>query len=293
LAASAAALSDIYRKPGQAEAVAADYRAVLAGWPVPMTPHQIDTREGSTFVIECGPADGPPLVLLRGSQANAAAWLADVPLWAARYRLLLVDMIGEAGFSAPVRPPLDGDRHALWLDDVLAALGIDRAGFCGTSLGGWLALDYAQRCPGRATSLVLFCPAGIGRQKNLLLKALPLLLLGAWGKHQLMRLIFVPPPAAAPPEHAAFSRMMNTISAGFRPRVVTIPRLDDRALAALGVPILVIVGGRDVLLDSRETRDRLQRLAPQAEVYFVPDGYHYLPGHTARARAFLDRVHDR
>lgn len=281
----------VYRKPGQADAVAEAYRAVLAGWPVPMTTHQLQTREGVTFVIECGPADGPPLVLFHGSQANSAAWLADVPLWAERYRLLLVDMIGEAGFSASVRPPLDGERHALWLDDVFAALAIERAGLCGTSLGGWLALDYAHRRPGRATSLLLFCPAGIGGQKNLLLKVLPLLLLGSWGKHRLMRLVFGPPPAETPPGFEAFSRLMDTISAGFRPRVVAIPRLDDAALAALRVPMLVIVGGRDVLLDSAATRDRLARAVPHAEVHFIPDGFHYLPGQTGRARAFLDRVH--
>lgn len=282
--------ASVYRKPGQADEVAEAYRAVLAGWPVPMATHQLETREGPTFVIECGRPDGPPLVLFHGSQANSAAWLEHVPLWAERYRLFLVDMIGEAGFSAPVRPPLDGERHALWLDDVFAALAIERAGLCGTSLGGWLALDYAHRRPGRVTSLLLFCPAGIGRQKNLLLKALPLLLLGSWGKHRLMRLIFGPPPAETPPGLQAFSRMMATISAAFRPRVVAIPRLDDAALAALAVPTLVIVGGRDVLLDSVETRDRLARTVPQAEVHFVADGYHYLPGQTARARAFLDRA---
>jgi pimeloyl-ACP methyl ester carboxylesterase len=53
------------------------------------------------------------------------------------------------------------------------------------------------------------------------------------------------------------------------------------------MPILAIVGGKDVLLDSAETRDRLGRQAPHAEVVFLPEGRHFLPGQTARVMAFL------
>ena len=38
--------ASVYRQPGQADEVAEAYRAVLAGWPVPMATHQVETREG-------------------------------------------------------------------------------------------------------------------------------------------------------------------------------------------------------------------------------------------------------
>jgi pimeloyl-ACP methyl ester carboxylesterase len=55
------------------------------------------------------------------------------------------------------------------------------------------------------------------------------------------------------------------------------------------MPILAIVGGRDVLLDSRDTKERLQRAAPHAQVYFIEDGYHFLPDQAPRIMAFLYR----
>lgn len=42
----------------------------------------------------------------------------------------------------------------------------------------------------------------------------------------------------------------------------------DAQLTALDMPILAIVGGRDVLLDSADTRARLQRNVPHAEIFF-------------------------
>lgn len=73
-------------------------------------------------------------------------------------------MIGEAGLSAPSRPPLASDAYALWLDDLLRSLGLDRVSIVGVSLGGWLALDYATRRPERIERLAVLCPAGVGRQ---------------------------------------------------------------------------------------------------------------------------------
>src|SRR5205807_1456668 len=121
-----------------------------------------------------------------GSGANTTSWMGDVAALAQRFRVYALDMIGEPGFSAPSRPPLGSEAYAVWLDQVLAGLGVARAALVGISLGGWLALDYATRRPGRVIALALLCPGGVGPQKNLLW-ILPLLLLGKWGRAQVMR----------------------------------------------------------------------------------------------------------
>lgn len=285
-----AQVSDVvFRSEAAASRALAQYRQVLDRWPTPRTELQVPTRQGPTFVVSCGPQDAPPVVLLHGAQANAAAWMAEVPLWASRFRLHAVDMIGEAGLSARVRPDLAGDAHALWLDDVFAGLGLTAAGVVGVSLGGWLALDYASRRPGAVTALALICPAGIGRQKNFLLDALPLLLLGAWGRRKIREKVFGPPPAAPPADLLAMFQLMETIGGAIRPRIVQIPRLSDEDLGRLAMPVLAIVGGRDVLIHSDETRARLERSVPHAEVSFIADGYHFLPDQARRVMDFLER----
>lgn len=280
----------VFRSAEAATSIIAQYKEVLDRWPVHRTERHVQTCLGSTFVIASGPEAGPPVILLHGAQANSAAWIPDVPLWSRKFRLFAVDMIGEAGLSATVRPDLAGDAHALWLDDVLDGLGISRAIFVGTSLGGWLALDYANRRPEAVEALALICPGGIGRQKNFLLKALPLLLLGPWGQRKIREMVFGPAPDVLPDSLRPFAGLMDSIGKAVRPRVVTMPRLTDDQLKQLGMPILAIIGGRDALLDSTDTRHTLERNVPQAEICFIEEGYHFLPGHTERIMDFLERV---
>jgi pimeloyl-ACP methyl ester carboxylesterase len=283
----------VYKNAAAAAAVEAEYRRVLARWPVPKAETTLPTRQGPTYVVTSGPDDGPPVVLFHGSQANSAAWLPDVALWSQRFRLYAIDMIGEAGLSAPARPPLDSDAYARWLDDVFAGLGLSHAALVGTSLGtslgGWLALDYASGRPGFADALALIVPAGIGRQKNFLIKVLPLLLLGPWGARKIRSLVFGPPPPVLPPDLQQISGLMDSIGSAVKVRDIAIPPLTDAQLAALTMPILAVVGGRDVLLDSRDTRARLERAAPHAEIAFIEDGYHFLPGQAPRVMEFLER----
>ncbi|MCC6918338.1 MAG: alpha/beta fold hydrolase [Alphaproteobacteria bacterium] len=279
-------MSAVFKTEVGRAAVQSAYRALLVDWPLAIEQFRVPTRFGETHVVACGPKGAPPLVALHGAQANAAAYLGDAAVWSRDFRVYAIDMIGEAGLSAEIRPALDGDAHALWLDDVLDGLGVTRAAFVGTSLGGWLALDYATRRPQRVERLALLCPSGIGRQKNLLLKVLPLLLLGPWGMNKVRELVFGPRPAMPTPLQQRFGALMELIGRHIRIRIVTIPRLTDAQLAALP-PALVIIGGKDVLLDSRDTKARLEQHAPAARAVFLPEGYHYLPGRTEPIAAFL------
>ena len=263
------------------------YRQVLDGWPGTKTELRLPTREGETFVIACGAEDLPPLVLLHGGQSNAAIWMFDAPSWSRSFRCYAVDMIGEAGFSAPSRPPLNSDAHALWLGDVMKGLGLARASFVGVSLGGWLALDYGRRNPRAVERLALLCPAGIGRQKNFLLKVAPLLLLGPWGARKIREMVFGSARGEIPAIARPLAALMGLINRTIRPRIVNIPRLNDAELERLTAPMLVIVGGKDVIIDSEDTRRRLAKSAPHAEVIFLPEARHAIFGQSARIFEFL------
>src|SRR5437867_11807001 len=96
----------IYKSQDGARAVEERYRLCLSHWPVASEHLRVPTREGETFVVACGPADAPPLMLFHGSGANASMWMGDVAAWAQHFRVYAVDMLGEPGFSAPSRPPL-------------------------------------------------------------------------------------------------------------------------------------------------------------------------------------------
>ncbi len=278
-------MNTIYATPAGAVAVQRRYQELLTRWPVPNVHLSVPTSQGDTLVVASGPAGAPPLVLLHGSGATTAMWLGDVAAWARDFRVYTLDIPGEPGLSAPSRPALASDAYARWLGEVLDALRVDRASIVGTSLGGWIAVDFATRHPGRVERLALICPSGIGRQKvGTLLLALLLLPFGRRGREITMRLVLGP----AANTLGDMGDYVLLIHQHFHPRREKIPRFTDEALARLTMPVLAVVGGKDALLDSADTKRHLEPNALHATVERLPDVGHLLPRQTDRILTFLN-----
>jgi pimeloyl-ACP methyl ester carboxylesterase len=281
-------MKSVFKSAEGERAVRERYLEILKYWPVPNRQLRVPTREGETFVIACGEESAPPLVLLHGSAITSAMWIGDVAAWAPHFRIFAVDMIGEAGLSAPSRPPLASEAHAFWLDDVMRELSLPRASLVGVSLGGWLALDYATRRPERVDGLVAVCPGGVGRQKiGIVFKTIPLRMLGEWGKRKASELVLGRPAANPSPGLKSFMEFAALIHENFRMRMVKMPVFSDQTLKLLKMPVLAIVGGKDVLLDSAETKRRLERNVPRAEVRYFPEAGHLIQGQAEGILQFL------
>lgn len=270
----------IYRSERGKLAIQRTYRELLDGWPVPARRRTVETSLGATFVLESGPEDAPPLVLLHGSGTNAAMWRAEVPVWSRCFRVLALDLPGEPGLSAQVRPPLASDAHARWLDEVFDRLGLRAPAVVGASLGAWVALDHAVRRPSRVGRLVLLCPAGVGRQKyGWLLPVVLLRLLGPWGRRRSVAKV-------AGLDDAPFLDYLTEIYREFRPRTDRLPVFTDSQLAGLPMPVLAIAGECDAMFDTAETARRL-RTVPGATVRVLTGIGHSVLGQAEAVSAFL------
>lgn len=241
-------------------------------------------------MIECGEPTAMPVVPLHGSLANSAAWMGDVTLWAKRFRIFAVDVIGEPGLSAPSRPPLNSDAYAQWLNDVMNALRVNCASFIGVSLGGWLALDYAIRQPRRIDRMVLVCPGGVGRQKiGILFKVAFFNRFGAWGRRKLRNAIFGQTPVGeVSPALRKFGEFFALLHKSTGPRTEKLLVFSDATLKKLTMPILAIVGGNDALLDSAETRRRIEGLVDNGEVRYIEEAGHLIMGLDEAISEFLN-----
>lgn len=274
----------IYKSEAGESEIQRRYAEALRNWPVPAEHIRVPTREGETFALVSGPEDAPPLLLLHGSGANTTMWQDDIASWSQDFRCYALDLIGEPGLSAPSRPPLASDAHARWLDEVLAGLGITTTAIVGTSLGGWVALDYATRRPERVTRLALLCPGGLGKQQfGWLFKSLLLRPLGRKGAYRSVAAV----TGLNTPQTRPVLDQVVLIFTHFRPRTERLPRFSDDALRRLTMPLLVIAGSRDVLFDSEGTAHRVQQNVPHATVNLLPEVGHAILGQTDTVLSFL------
>ena len=276
-------MANIYKSEAGKQAVEERYRHVLQRWPVPNRQLIVPTCQGDTFVIVSGETNAVPLVLFHGSGTNSSIWMRDVTEWAQHYRVYAVDMIGEPGLSAAARPSFRSDAYAAWLDDVWDQLGLTSASVVGVSLGGWLGLDYAVRRPARVASLSLLSPSGIGAQNKLFLVKVGLLrMLGPWGLRKSLRLVT---GGASLPREATESLILRFQH--FRPRMEPLPIRTDEELAALTMPVQLILGGNDALIRSKETRARMERRVRHLHLTYLEHERHILPPQTTAIAAFL------
>lgn len=113
-------------------------------------------RSGWTFdVVDSGPADGPPVILLHGFPANPRSWERVTPaLVDAGHRVLVP---AQRGYSPGARPSRRRDyRLGELVDDVVALAdqaGLDRLAVAGHDWGAVVAWILAARYPQRISAL--------------------------------------------------------------------------------------------------------------------------------------------
>ncbi len=250
--------TSVFKTPGSRDSIRARYHEILSAFP--FGPRTVQTGFGETFALEAGDPGCPALVLLHGSCSNSAFWFREISALSSQYRVLALDIIGEAGNSEETRPGLDGDGYADWLGETLDALGVETAAIAGNSLGGWVALKFAVKYPKRVSRLMLIASAG--------LSGINTDFLGKVNEDAAAKGVMTIDPVvsggeALPKEVEEF---INLILRGFNPITEELPLFSDAQLAALDMPLLYVAGDNDVLLDTAAAARRLGRLFPGADV---------------------------
>lgn len=267
---------------GQATVMAL-YDELLTRWPVVHKTMMIPTRHGDTFVIASGDEQAPPLVLLHGAGSNSAVWAGDVATYAAEYRVIAIDTLGEPGRSAQNRLAMDGPGYAEWLSDVFDGLGIGRGVLVGISQGGWMALNVAVTHPDRVAALALMCPGGIVSPRwTFLPRAVGLSLLGGPGLRRLSRLLFGEDPI---PDGVV--EITATVNQHFNSRMDPQPLFTDEELARLTMPVLLLGGAHDIIFDMEKIAARMRQVMPQTVVEISPTAGHAIIHTAGRICQFL------
>ncbi|MWV18222.1 3-oxoadipate enol-lactonase [Pseudomonas sp. L-22-4S-12] len=101
-----------------------------------------------------GPVDAPVLVLSNSLGTDLHMWDAQIPLWSQHLRVLRYDTRGHGG-SLVTSGPYSIEQLGRDVLALLDALQIERAAFCGLSMGGLIGQWLAINAPARIQRLVL------------------------------------------------------------------------------------------------------------------------------------------
>jgi pimeloyl-ACP methyl ester carboxylesterase len=264
-----------FKTPEDETAFRAAYDGAMQRWPVAYEELDVPTPFGTTHVVVSGPEHGPPLVLLHGYMATSVMWAPNLADFSKDFRVYSIDVMGQPGKSIPEEPIRDAGDYVAWLTATLNELHLGRVCLLGQSFGGWLALTYAAAAPERIRKLVLLSPGGIlplGTRftvRGLLVVALPTRFTVNWFMHWLG----ITGADAEPLLELMYLGLKHFRMPSETARVLPTP-LSDAELRAMQVPVLLLVGDREVIYDASRALARARRLIPDFAGEVVPDCGH-------------------
>jgi 3-oxoadipate enol-lactonase len=196
-----------------------------------------------------GPAHAPCLVLSNSLGSSLAMWGPQVDAFAGQRRVLRYDTRGH-GRSTVTRGPYSIELLATDVLRLLDAAGVERAGFCGLSMGGATGIWLAAHAPERFDRFV-FCNTvpWLGAPETMLARAASVRRDGLGGLVDLtMERWFTAEFRQREPRTVAAIResFLATPPEGYAACCEALAGFDEReSLAAIERPVLVVAGLQD------------------------------------------------
>jgi proline iminopeptidase len=118
---------------------------------------RVEVTGGSVWTARLGPSEGTPVLLLHGGPGAASYYMIPLAERLAEHRPTIVyDQLGCGRSDQPDDTSLwTVDRSVEEVDQVRAALGLERCHLLGQSWGGWLSIEYMARGASGIERLVL------------------------------------------------------------------------------------------------------------------------------------------
>ncbi|UGT42888.1 alpha/beta hydrolase [Nocardia yamanashiensis] len=256
-----------FKNDAARETYLAAYAALEPSWPLPARIYEVPTSFGATHVRQSGAGDGIPLVLLPSLGGNGLYWGFIAEALARDRVVYALDMIGAAGKSVQTAPLESEADIAVWFNEVLAGLDVDRVHVLGMSQGAWHASVIALHGPERLASVTLIEPNAIfGKMKwRVLFKIMKFAVNPSDASWRKMT-AWLTPGVEMSAEQFACARAAMAYRTGLGWARV----LKDEELQSITTPLLAIFGGDSVACEPVRDVERITAHLPNAQTRIYP-----------------------
>ena len=251
------------------------YDELIGLWPAKPDQLDVETSFGLTHINAVGSPHAPALLLLPGFGANSTMWFANIGPLSRCFRVFAIDTLGQPGRSVPSKA-LKASDTSDWLGEVMDRLSLRRAHVAGVSLGGWIALDYAIRQPGRVERVAALDPAASFAPMSatfVLHSFIPIMVRPT--RNGLTKYFRWLTKGKATDGRWGELMIQGILGSRSQPPIRATPFTDDR-LRGCRAPVLLLVGEKSVIYDPEKAVRRAERFLPQVSAEIVADASHGL-----------------
>lgn len=274
-------MNEIYKSKASQRQVGAMYDQLLAQFPIPIESVMLTSPYGPTHVLTHDQPGKPALVIFHGWGASAATLAVEYDLarLARSFSLVMPDIIGQWGRSAPARPSMKGDAYARWVESILDGLELEQAYLLGISGGGFLALKTAAYLSPRMKGVVAVSPGGILSTFPpgfaFIRGLMPVMMLRGEARAKGFVQAMKAPSTPWNHWHEAMAEMMKTLFQHYHFDSGPVALTDDE-LRRIKTPLRFLLGEKDIIFPPSRLQQRIERLLPDATIDRLAEAGHVL-----------------
>lgn len=219
-----------------------------------------------------------PMILLPGRSSASPVWADNLPHLLEIGDVYTLDLLGEPGMSIQERPISSDEDQADWLDQTLAALPEDSFHVVGLSIGGWNATNLALHAPERVGTLTVIDPVFVFDEMPLGTVFRSITVAFSWLPKSWRDGFNSYTAGGAEVEDVPVADM---IEAGMQHYSLKLPqpsRIAEERLGEIDLPVLAIIAGESVMLDSDVASETAERALADGTVRLYPGASHAVNG---------------
>lgn len=231
--------------------------------------------------VDVGDADALPIVLIHGFPFSHEIWDPQITFLKKRFRVIAYDLRGHG------KSGVGDGQYTLefFVDDLVGLLDylrIGKAALCGLSMGGYIALRFAERNPERLMALVLAdTQAKADSDEAKLRRAAAIKSVKTTGVNvyaeSFVKSVFTPQTFTSNNDIVEkIKQIIRTNSSlGICGALLALLSRTDttEALPRIKVPTLILVGEHDVLTPPSASQEMHTRI-PNSEIHLIPNAAH-------------------